>query len=151
MDQSFLYLLVIAATFAAVFVLLIKKGNFFSGGRVKNGPKTTIDPVFVEGKWQEIQGLVAQQKPSSYTTAIIQADKLVDYTLKAKVGTGGTMADRIKKARKFFSNYEDYQNLWKAHKTRNMIVHETSHELLHPEVKKAISSYENALKSLKVL
>ena len=151
MAQSFLYLVLFAGVFAIVFAILIKKGRIFGGTKSKSGARGSLDRSFVAGKWQEIQQLMFQGKPSAYKVAVMEADKLVDYVLKAKVGSDGTMADRLKRSQKLFSSYLDYQNLWSAHKTRNLIAHEATHELLFPEVKKTIAYFEKALRDLGAL
>lgn len=151
MDTAFLYLILWAGVFAIIFAFFIKKGWIFGGGKIKTGAKSSLDLDFVSSKWQEVQQLMSQSKPSAYKVAVMEADKLVDYVLKAKVGSDGNMGDRLKKAQKLFSNYAYYQNLWSAHKTRNMIAHEAAHDLLFPEVKKTISYYEKALRELKAL
>ena len=151
MDTAFLYLILWAGVFAVIFAIIIKKGWILGGGKIQTGTRRNLDRSFVQGKWQDIEVLMNQGKPSAYKVAVMEADKLVDYVLKARVGSDGNMSDRLKKSQKFFSNYADYQNLWSAHKTRNMIAHEAAHELLSPEVKKAIFYYEKALRDLKAL
>lgn len=151
MDSAFLYLIFWAGVIAVIFAILIKKGWILGGVKIKNGSRGELDLNFVASKWQEIQQLVGQGKPSACKVAIIEADKLVDYVLKAKVGNDGSMGDRLKRAQKMFPNYSDYQNLWSAHKTRNLIAHEATHELFFPEVKKTISYFEKALHGLKAL
>ncbi|MDO8507659.1 MAG: hypothetical protein Q7S53_03780 [bacterium] len=151
MDTTFLYLTFWAAIFGVVFAILIRKGWILGGVKKKTGARGSLDLNFVSSKWQEIEQLIGQGKPSTYKVAIMEADKLVDYVLKAKVGSDGTMADRMKKAQKFFSSYSDYQNLWSAHKTRNMIAHEATHDLLFPEVKRTMTYFEKSLRDLKAL
>lgn len=151
MDTTFLYLILWAAVFAVIFVLLIKKGWILAGVKTRTGTRSSLDLSFVSGKWMEIEQLMSQGKPSSYKVAVMEADKLVDYVLKAKVGSDGTMGDRMKKSQKLFSNYHDYQNLWEAHKMRNRIAHEADHEVFLVEVKKVISYFETALRGLKAL
>ncbi len=150
MDQAFLYLVLWVALFAGIFTILIKK-KWLSGGAKTLGPRGSLDKSFIKIKWQEIEELLDQSKPSAYKVAIIEADKLVDYVLKAKVGVNGNMGDRIKKSQKLFSNYSDYQNLWEAHKMRNRITHEADHELFLAEVKKNISYFKKALQKLRAL
>lgn len=149
MDQSFLILLAVAGIIAIVLIFLIKKNDFL--GRVGVGNRGSLDLNYVNQKWQEIEVLMNQGKPSAYQAAIIEADKLVDYVLENKVGTAGSMADRLKRSQKNFRNYSDYDGLWKAHKVRNGIAHQTNYEVLYPEVKRTISQYQKALKELKVL
>ena len=135
MDQTLLYLILWAGVFAVGFAILIKRGWIFGGAKLVS-PKSSLDKGFVQIKWQEIEELIDQQKPSAYKVAIMEADKLVDYVLKAKVGAGKDMGDRLKKSQKLFSSYSDYQNLWEAHKMRNRVAHEADHEL-HFEIGRA--------------
>jgi|GEM_PF-128928 len=151
MDTTFLYLIIWAGVFAIVFAILIKKGWLFSSGKIKTGARGNLDRNFVSQKWQEIEELVNQGKPSTCKVAIMEADKLVDYVLKAKVGSSGTMADRMKKAQKLFSHYPDYDNLWKAHKVRNQIAHEADHDFFMTQSQNTISQYKKALQELKAL
>lgn len=151
MDTAFIYLVLWALVFAVIFAILIKKGWTLGGGKSGKNKKGSLDTSFVRSKWQEIGTLMSQGKPSAYKVAVMEADKLADYVLKAKVGSDGNMGDRLKKSQKLFSNYNDYQNLWEAHKMRNRIAHEADHELYPAEVKKVISYFEKALKDLKAL
>lgn len=151
MDQAFLYLVLWALIFAVIFAILIKKGWTLGGGSQRKRSKGRLDTNFVNSKWQEVEVLMTQGKPSAYKVAVMEADKLADYVLKAKIGSDGNMGDRLKKSQKLFSSYNDYQNLWEAHKMRNRIAHEADHELYPAEVKKVISYFERALRDLKAL
>lgn len=151
MDVTFLYLVLWAGVFAVVFAVLIKKGWLFGGAKVRTGGGDHLDRNFIAQKWQEVETLMTQGKPSAYKVAIMEADKLVDYVLKAKVGVDGNMGERLKRSKKLFSNYQDYNNLWEAHKMRNRVAHEADHEVFLVEVKKTILFFEKALKELKAL
>lgn len=144
MDQTFIYLILWAGFFAVIFAVLIKRGWVLGGA----GAKGRVDKSFVSRKWQEIEALMQQQKPSSYKVAILDADKLVDYVLKTKVGTDGNMGERLKKSQKLFSSYQNYNNLWEAHKMRNRVAHEADHELHFAEAKKNIGYFKKALRDL---
>jgi len=151
MDMTFIYLVLWAGIFAVIFAFMIKKGWILGGGKTRPSARGSLDRNFVQGKWQEIEVLISQQKSSAYKVAVMDADKLVDYVLKAKVGSDGNMSDRMKKSQKLFSNYADYQNLWEAHKMRNSIAHDAEHEVYLVEVKKVISYFEKALRELGAL
>lgn len=112
------------------------------------GNATTLDKKFVQDKWAEIEALVSQGGNSQFKTAIIEADKLVDYALKSRGVAGETMGDRLKNAKSKFIIYSDYDNLWFAHKVRNNIAHESTHELGSAEAKRAIEYFKKALKAL---
>jgi hypothetical protein len=61
------------------------------------------------------------------------------------------MGERLRDAKRFFPSYADYDNLWFAHKVRNNIAHETSHELGFAEAKRAMEYFKKALKVLGAL
>jgi len=117
----------------------------------KYGNAITIDKQQIVIKWQEIENTFNLGGNSRLKSAIMEADKLVDYTLKAKGVSGNTMGERMKNARNKFGNYDDYNNLWFAHKVRNNIAHETMHDLSFAEAKKAMEYFKKALKELGVL
>ncbi|MEK7447213.1 MAG: hypothetical protein AAB632_00185 [Patescibacteria group bacterium] len=151
MDTTFLYLVLWAGVLAVIFTILIKKGWTLGGGSRGKTSKGKLDTNFVRSKWQEIEVLMSQQKPSAYKVAILDADKLLDYVLKAKVGSGGTMKDRLVKSRKLYADYQTYKNVGSAHGYRNRVVHDEQHELFPVEVKKMISYFEKALRELRAL
>lgn len=149
MNIPVIYLIIWVVVFGGIFGFLVKKGWL---GDFKFGTaKTKLDKDLIRRRWREINDLMNQGKPSTYKVAVMDADKLVDYVLKAKVGSAGTMADRLKKSKGLFRSYYDYQNLWEAHKMRNRMVHDAEHEIYPAEVKKVISYFEKALKELQAL
>ena len=111
----------------------------------------SIDKDFVKSKWQEIETTSNLGGPSNYKASIMEADKLVDYVLKAKGFRGETFGERLKNAQKKFPNYNDYNNLWFSHKVRNNIAHEATHDLNSTEAKRAIEYFKKALKELGAL
>jgi predicted Zn-dependent protease with MMP-like domain len=119
--------------------------------RLQSSNKVTLDKKFVQDKWQEIEELVSLGGASQLKTAIMEADKLVDYVLKSHGVAGETMGERMKNAKSKFSDYNDYDNLWFSHKVRNSIVHETNHELGVGESRRTIEYFGKALKELRAL
>jgi hypothetical protein len=129
--------------------------SFFGGFGKKSKPKyqqygsaISMDTNFVQDKWTEIEALIAMGGASHKKTAIMEADKLVDYALKSKGVAGETMGERLKNAKNKFRNYSDYDNLWFAHKVRNSIAHEAGHDMVTSEVNRAIEAFKKALKAL---
>ena len=151
MDQAFLYLVLWALIFAVIFAILIKKGWTLGGGVSKKGKRERLDTGFVRNKWQEIQTLMNQGRPSAHKVAVMDADKLLDYVLKTKLGTNGTMKDRLIKSRNLYANYQTYKDVGFAHGYRNRVAHDERLELFPAEVKKVISYFERALRDLKAL
>ena len=58
---------------------------------------------------------------------------------------GKTMGDRLKKANDRFS---DINAVWRAHKLRNAIAHETDLEITYQQAANALMIYKKALKDL---
>jgi len=129
-------------------LLILKKKNEKVPARNQT---IQLDKIFVQNKWTEIEQAIKLAGPSNFKTGILEADKLVDYILKGKKVKGETFGERLKNAKPEFSSYSDYNNLWFAHKVRNNIAHETTHDLNSAEAKRAIEYYKKALKELGAL
>lgn len=143
-----IYLSLIVVIFLLIFFLYIF--SQYKGKKVNQARKTSFDPKYLDFKWQEIENTFNLKGESHFAKAIIESDKLVDYTLKGKKIPGETFAERLKKARNFFDNSLDYDNLWTAHKVRNEIVHQTGYEITHGEAKRVLELYKKSLGILKV-
>jgi len=128
--------------------------DFFFGSGAKPSGRTTsrvsLDREMVQNKWQEINQLLELGGPSRMRSAIIEADKLLDYGLKAKGFKGENMGERLKSA-KDSMDYSSYDCAWKGHKLRNKLVHEIEADVLGWEVKQGLKDFERALKELNVL
>ena len=128
--------------------------GFFDFLKIKSEPKqrrrlTGADREFIMQEWQEIQQLVDLNKPSARNQALIRADKLVDHALKV-VSSGETMGERLKNAQDAFSSWDVYDDLWKAHKIRNKMVHEAGFEPPYYTVKDALEKIKRGLRDLGV-
>ncbi|MDO8513681.1 MAG: hypothetical protein Q7S37_04225 [bacterium] len=130
----------------------LKKILRFMGGQkeTKRRGAYSIDRSMVANKWSEIEMLIQAGGASRLKTAILEADKLLDYTLMAKGLQGGTMGERLKSAEKMMSRMS-YQAAWDGHKLRNRLVHELDADVLHFEVKKGIENFRTVLKELQAL
>lgn len=76
-------------------------------------------------KKSEISAMLESNNIYELQHAVIEADKLVDYILKAKGYAGETFADRLRSAEKYM-NKNIYQSIWYGHKVRNLIAHESA-------------------------
>ena len=110
----------------------------------------SIDRTYVQTEWTKLQELMVMGGESRYQQAVVSADKLLDYVLKARV-PGETMGDRLKNAGNMFTNRDTYQAAWNGHKLRNRLVHETNYQVLSWEAKSALQDFERALRDLGVL
>lgn len=110
-----------------------------------------VDKATIREKWSQVEATFSLGGPSNFKSAIMEADKLVDFALVNLRVPGDTMGERLKSAKGKFRDYNDYNNLWFAHKVRNNIAHEVSHELNSAEAKKAMDYFRKALNVLGVL
>lgn len=146
-------MIIVGTIFTIVLILaviiLVATLNVYGFGRKtvtrKRGNAISIDKSFVQNKWAEIETSFSVGGASNIKSAVMEADKLVDYVLKARGMRGETMGERLKSAKSKFTNYADYDNLWKAHKLRNNIAHEAGHDLVVTEAKKAMEYFKKAL------
>lgn len=111
----------------------------------------TIDGEVVAEKWQAIENKLSQAGGSNFSSAVVEADKLLDYCLKQLGAAGETMGERLKSSEKLFRDHSSYQAAWEAHKERNRVVHEHDYDFMHYQAKTTINNFRKALNSLGVL
>lgn len=99
--------------------------------------------------WQSIQAKLKTGLDAELKLALIDADKLLDETIKMIGYRGETMADRLKQLTP--AQLSNIQDIWNVHKFRNRIVHETEFTITKHEAEKNIVVYEKAFKELGLL
>jgi hypothetical protein len=95
---------------------------------------------YIKTHWNKVVAR-AGGKPN---LAIMEADKLLNYTLKAR-GVEGSVGEQLKSAPSLFS---DLNGIWTAHKLRNQIAHEIGKEISTNEAKSNLNIFKKALKDL---
>lgn len=115
-------------------------------GGVSKRRLTSPEEEKVISDWQRIQELIVAGSPSSLKQAVINADKLMEFTLGIVIGGKG-LGDCLKAAKDKFSP-EVYDALWKAHKVRNALVHDTTYDPPHFVSKEAVENFGQAFKEL---
>jgi len=101
----------------------------------------------VKKGWREVEELVKLGGPSRLRHAVIKADKLLGYVLTAKTGQEAT-ASALKASKELFFTWEVYDGVWKAHKLRNMLVHDIKYEPLSPALMHAIKRFRIAIREV---
>lgn len=104
----------------------------------------------LRGRWQEIEIMIKEGKEKNYRLAVLEADKLFGLTLERSGFQEESWAKNLAKAKERFSN-SVFQGLWQAHKTRNRIVHDHSHEFTSFESKAALKKFRRGMKELGIL
>ncbi len=116
-------------------------GNFFM---TQKFPKRQL------GKsWQKIAARLTKNDEAGLRLALIEADNLFDSLLKQMQLPGESMADRLKYIDS--SQVANIDEIWRAHKLRNLIVHGDDHHAPKVEIESAVQAYEKALKELEFI
>jgi len=122
---------------------------FFRTKKARRRVLSGTDRELARREWKEIQNLLDLEDPSARKEALIRADKLLGLVL-AKIAMGKTLGERLKNAESAFSAFAIYDGLWKAHKLRNAMVHETGFEPPYYSLRKAIRQIGAGLRDLGV-
>ncbi len=96
-------------------------------------------------KFLRIENSLNKENPSTWSMSIINGDKLLDKALSEMGAPGKTMGERLKKTGDKFS---DINAVWRAHKLRNAIAHESDLEVSYRQAATALAVYRQALKDL---
>lgn len=99
--------------------------------------------------WEKIKEDAHSAPPHSYTTAIVNADILIDELLIDAGFEGKDMAARLGKLNGL--GISSLNGVWNVHKLRNKIVHTSGYEATKSSLESALQVYEAFLKEIKVL
>jgi hypothetical protein len=129
----FIFAILIVAVFIFVAILLTgKRGYHFN-----------IEAY--QSRFLAIENKLSKENPATFMTTVIEADKLLDKALMEMGTPGKTMGDRLKRSGDKFTNTNA---VWRAHKLRNAIAHETDLEISYKQASNALAIYKQALKDL---
>jgi hypothetical protein len=116
----------------------------------QNQPKVTVkalDKEKIDLRWATIEAML-DRGGLGLRSAVLEADKLLDYVMRAQGFRGNTMAERLKHAQVQIGNRNA---VWNAHKLRNTLAHEMSADLVASQAKQAVADFKKALKDLGAL
>ena len=152
-DVRALSLAVSIVLIVVVVYLNLKLGKFKSltTGIIQDiqAPTLKSDDGPIKARWEEISRHVDSTKEAEWKFAIIEADKLMDDTLRKAGFQGTTMGERLMSIQE--GQLESLQLIWEAHKIRNRLAHDSNYFLRHAEAKKAIQLYGRALEEFRVI
>lgn len=138
MDET-LVLLIVGIV---VFVLFLLAFSLLFAKKPEAGWK-----MKVVAKLNELHKLSASNDPIILRSILIDADKLLDNTLKYKRVHGETMGERLKNAKRLFDK-QSYNELWEAHKLRNRLVHDME---ITTNTKQLKANYKKFIKAVRYL
>ena len=104
----------------------------------------------VRRRWNAIVGYANSENPNDWRHAIIDADIMLDEMLNAQGYKGATMGDKLKQVER--SDFNTIDNAWEAHKMRNRIAHEGSHQALNERVvRQTIAQYQSVFREFELI
>ncbi len=120
-------------------------------GRTKEREKKVfpVDRVRVRSYWDKIKKDAVSAPPHSMKLGVIAADNLVDSVLQTMGLPGEHMAERLQKLD--LEELETIEDLWRAHKIRNQLVHTPGFEISKKEGEEMLETYEAFLRELEAL
>lgn len=118
-------------------------------GPEQNSSAQSTSGGALTARWQEIINHIGSPREGEWKFAVIEADKLMDDTLKSAGYIGDTMGERLMGIEQ--GQIQTLDGLWDAHKTRNHLVHDANYFLRYSEAKRVIQLYEETLKELGAL
>lgn len=151
---SFLKLIgvLLSVVFGALTVLLVVKLRIIDGW-FKTAGDFFLTQAFpkrhLNKSWQKILSRLNQNDEASLRLSLIEADNLFDDLLKQMRISGESMADRLRYLNS--SQIPNIDEIWRAHKLRNVIVHNYEYPVTRNEIEFGVKSYEKALKDLEFI
>ena len=103
----------------------------------------------INARWDEVTRHINSTREAEWKFAVIEADKIVDETLKNAGFSGETLGERLMNIDR--SQLETLEDLWAAHKIRNRLAHDTNYFLRYAEAKRAVDLYKKTLKELQAI
>ncbi len=129
----FILATLIVAVFIFVAILLTGKRGYH------------FDMQAYQAKFLSIKNKLSKDNASSFVSVIIEADKLLDKAMHEIGIPGKTMGDRLKRSGDRFT---DLNAVWRAHKLRNALAHESDLAISYKQAATALAIYKQALKDL---
>ena len=145
--------IILTLVFAVVLIIVLFKMRGLVAEKVTEvegemSPPSEV-PTAADNRWEEIKKHVSDFKESSWKLAVIEADKFVDDALKNAGFQGESMGERLMTIDP--SQLLSLQQLWDAHKLRNLLVHDVNYEVTHRQAILAVEAFEQVLRELGAL
>ncbi len=100
-----------------------------------------VQKKYLNSQWEIVKKLFVVDSKS----ALIEADKLLDYAMKLAFNNKFSVGQNLKANGKIFT---DLNGIWYVHKLRNQLVHQLSFKLKARDISLAKTNFYQALKDL---
>ena len=138
--------------FLAIIIYIVLRLNLFRKTAIRLIEKYTLNDVSerrVIKAWKQIEKRMMSKKEAEIKLAIIECDRVMDEILKVAGYRGETMAERLKKVNS--AQLANIEEIWRAHKVRNRIVHEESFNLSQQTAENLVNEYKKAFQEFGLL
>ncbi|MEK7506452.1 MAG: hypothetical protein AAB566_00095 [Patescibacteria group bacterium] len=147
----------VSVIFAFLLAVIIFKIRRLAANRIKeeladlkdefNPPAEAVSAY--DRRWEEVKKHVNSFNEAEWKLAVIEADKFTDDALKTGGYPGESMGERLMLIQP--GQLLSLQNLWDAHKLRNLLVHDANYKLTHRQAVLAVEAFEQVLRELGAL
>lgn len=149
--------IVLDAALLVLFVVLVLKARTFAPPLSKKYTRPSLSGLLKHkgltnkyvSMWKKIMEESEKAPPHSYTTAIVNADILIDELLQDAGFEGKDMGERLGKLNGL--GLKTLDDIWRAHRLRNKIVHTSDFEASKTAKNEALRVYEVFLKEIKII
>jgi len=100
-------------------------------------------------RWKKILRRLETETEAEYKLAVIEADNMMDNSLKRMGYAGHNLEERLDKLTS--ATLPNIEQIHQAHRTRNNIVHDPDYRLSLDEAKKTLEIYSQAFQALHIL
>ncbi len=139
--------------FGILFVWILIKMNRCVAERAAKLKVQLYPPAVAEGpydaRWKEVKEHLGSFRDAEWKFAVIEADKLVESVLKEAGFSGEDMGEKLKNIGQ--NQLRSINDLWSAHKLRNLIAHDPDYQVQQRDAREAIGNFEKALRELGML
>lgn len=140
--------IIIWVVIIVVLLVLLIVGIIFVKKLFKRPELYGMSKEDIQKRWNQIEELLSRREDVSWKLAVLEADKLLDHSLKAMGFGGNSLGERLKLVA---YKHPKIRNVWPAHITRNKLAHEASYSLGQGAARQAVSQFKKALEELGVL
>lgn len=111
--------------------------------------RISIAQEAIDNRWGKIKEKAERESVEGLRVAIIEADAFVDYILKELGVPGEHFSDRLNNVNP--DNIRSIDNLWRAHRVRNSLVHTPGYTVDLKDAKNLFRYYEEFLREIRII
>lgn len=136
-----------------IFVAIFLKRRRYLAEKMEQLKEEISPPAQARGaldaRWQEVRKHLESYREPEWKFAVIEADKIVEDILAQAGFPGDTLGGKLMAINK--NQLASIDDLWAAHKLRNLLAHDPDYQMRYTDAREAIANFEKALRELGAL